>query len=429
MALLFGQLEDFDALLAEAPSKYDPQTPASLIDRIEEIRVVAAPIRALSLRLLLHLETLGAATVLGLRTAESLAGEALRLSPRTHRAMLAEARQLRRRPELEQTFLTGRMGTSKLRLLQGIERERLGPFLERAGRITVRQLKRELALREKLGALRRTLSRELLPGRVEDPLPQGGLEERLLCILLQHGWTIESLEERVTRSANLYTGSELRTLLQRADRLRRGDLHLENPHLQDPAADHALMHRLEVLVDLALLCACPDSLLVGHQVHPRGRQTLDPDMELCRISFWAPREIAQDLDLFLDLVHRRIGPMPTWAAVMILVRDATETWMRVDPAQKPRWWRVYERDRYRCRVPGCTRRSNLHAHHAEFRSRGGVDALWNLVSVCYRHHQDGIHAGHIDAAGDANRGLRWILGPRARRGRAFRVYRGDLRIA
>jgi len=33
--------------------------------------------------------------------------------------------------------------------------------------------------------------------------------------------------------------------------------------------------------------------------------------------------------------------------------------------------KVLERDGYRCQVPGCSNRRNIHAHHLEFRSRGG----------------------------------------------------------
>ena len=43
-------------------------------------------------------------------------------------------------------------------------------------------------------------------------------------------------------------------------------------------------------------------------------------------------------------------------------------------------------DGERCRMPGCTRRRDLHAHHVQFWSRGGRTDLANLVLVCSRHH-------------------------------------------
>ena len=43
-------------------------------------------------------------------------------------------------------------------------------------------------------------------------------------------------------------------------------------------------------------------------------------------------------------------------------------------------------DGERCRFPSCTRRTNLHAHHVVYWSRGGPTDLANLVLVCARHH-------------------------------------------
>ncbi len=43
-------------------------------------------------------------------------------------------------------------------------------------------------------------------------------------------------------------------------------------------------------------------------------------------------------------------------------------------------------DGERCRFPGCSRRRNLHAHHAIWWSLGGPTDLANLVLVCARHH-------------------------------------------
>lgn len=46
---------------------------------------------------------------------------------------------------------------------------------------------------------------------------------------------------------------------------------------------------------------------------------------------------------------------------------------------------VLERDRYRCR--GCvTSRGRLEVHHILYRSQGGPDALWNLITLCRQCH-------------------------------------------
>jgi hypothetical protein len=75
----------------------------------------------------------------------------------------------------------------------------------------------------------------------------------------------------------------------------------------------------------------------------------------------------------------------------------TATWWR----RTPREHRVFERDGWRCTVPGCTSYRNLHAHHVLFRSAGGGGELANLVTLCAAHHQRGVHAGLIRISGRA----------------------------
>jgi hypothetical protein len=67
----------------------------------------------------------------------------------------------------------------------------------------------------------------------------------------------------------------------------------------------------------------------------------------------------------------------------------------------PRAHRVFERDGFRCTVPGCTSQRNLHAHHVLFRSAGGSDDDANLTTLCAAHHQRGVHAGVIRISGRA----------------------------
>jgi len=46
---------------------------------------------------------------------------------------------------------------------------------------------------------------------------------------------------------------------------------------------------------------------------------------------------------------------------------------------------VRERDRYRCRFPGCQSR-RTDTHHIIYWSNGGKTRLGNLISLCKRHH-------------------------------------------
>jgi hypothetical protein len=60
---------------------------------------------------------------------------------------------------------------------------------------------------------------------------------------------------------------------------------------------------------------------------------------------------------------------------------------------------VRERDRYRCRFPGCeSRRVDL--HHIRFWSNGGETKLENLICLCRRHHRI-VHEKGLIIAGTA----------------------------
>lgn len=46
--------------------------------------------------------------------------------------------------------------------------------------------------------------------------------------------------------------------------------------------------------------------------------------------------------------------------------------------------KVRERDGIRCRF--CGKNSEIQIHHIQYRSQGGSDAPWNLISLCADHH-------------------------------------------
>jgi hypothetical protein len=77
--------------------------------------------------------------------------------------------------------------------------------------------------------------------------------------------------------------------------------------------------------------------------------------------------------------------------------------------------RVFERDGWRCTVPGCTSYRNLHDHHVVFRSTGGSDDLANRTTLCAWHHLRGVHAGRVRCTGTAPSDLRFELGIRSGR--------------
>jgi hypothetical protein len=70
---------------------------------------------------------------------------------------------------------------------------------------------------------------------------------------------------------------------------------------------------------------------------------------------------------------------------------------------------LFERDGWRCRVPGCSAHGPLHLHHIVFRAHGGGDEPENLVTLCAFHHK-ALHDGWIRCVGRAPDGLYWELG-------------------
>ena len=61
---------------------------------------------------------------------------------------------------------------------------------------------------------------------------------------------------------------------------------------------------------------------------------------------------------------------------------------------------VKKRDKGRCVVPGCKKKS-AHLHHLVFRSQGGKWQPSNIVSLCVEHHQF-VHARLLTITGNAD---------------------------
>jgi hypothetical protein len=93
-----------------------------------------------------------------------------------------------------------------------------------------------------------------------------------------------------------------------------------------------------------------------------------------------------------------------------------DTWgVRADPAWRRRY-RIFERDGWRCRVPGCTSRRHLQVHHIDFRSHGGTDDDANLAVLCAAHHLQGIHRNRLRCHALPDGLLAWEFGPDPVRG-------------
>jgi hypothetical protein len=183
----------------------------------------------------------------------------------------------------------------------------------------------------------------------------------------------------------------------------------------DPAEDQDLLRRLEFLVSRLLGRAWEEPLLDGAAGGRSGGKGQRQTFGLCprevRVRWKLPADLADDLRFAVqDMRAKHPNVLPTWLALTLLFDEAGRHWNAHDPAARPVWWRILERDEYFCQVPGCTRRGNLTVHHIRFRSRGGSHRAWNLVVLCHACHLHLLHAGWIRLWGQAPSNLHWEIG-------------------
>lgn len=131
--------------------------------------------------------------------------------------------------------------------------------------------------------------------------------------------------------------------------------------------------------------------------------------EVCdaEISFTGPASVVA---LLRDALDAFAPPgVPRWAALERILNHVVAEWEAMPRHRDP----IFERDVWRCAVPACSSRRNLHDHHLVFRSRGGANAQQNRIAVCVAHYNHGIHAAVIRASGTAPRSVLWELGLRS----------------
>jgi hypothetical protein len=207
-------------------------------------------------------------------------------------------------------------------------------------------------------------------------------------------------------------------------------------------AERVTVRRLERDVERALL------LRAGHdpawqrcKFQPeRAREAIpEAERQLCahdvdteateQLCFRVPYEVAALFRAVSETLRAALGGSRCDGEVFDALLDgALLAWSLRDPrARRPD--PVIERDGYRCAVPGCTSRRNLHDHHVVFRSAGGSDAADNRVTLCAFHHQRGVHAGIVRVSGRAPDALVFELGLRAGAPPLARYRSGDVAIA
>jgi hypothetical protein len=136
------------------------------------------------------------------------------------------------------------------------------------------------------------------------------------------------------------------------------------------------------------------------------------------ITFFAPATVAI---LFRQAVASFTEPgEPAWRGLERLLDHVHREWSSQPRHRDP----IFARDGWRCAVPACTSRRNLHDHHLLYRSRGGGNGRDNRITICAWHHLRGIHQGRVRARGVAPDAISWELGVRPG-GTALLTLRGD----
>jgi len=147
--------------------------------------------------------------------------------------------------------------------------------------------------------------------------------------------------------------------------------------------------------------------------------SIGAEPETARFFFAAPPDVARLFQAVVCSVRRHVelatGRLPSeGSAIGWMFDHAFEAWGANDPHVR-REHRVFERDGWRCTVPGCSSYRNLHDHHIVFRAAGGSNELGNRTTLCAWHHLRGVHAARVRCSGTAPDGLSFELGLRAGR--------------
>ena len=159
----------------------------------------------------------------------------------------------------------------------------------------------------------------------------------------------------------------------------------------------------------------------------------DVDVEATqRLEWRVPQEVAALFSAVRETLRAKLGSergrfLTDGEVFDAMLECALLAWTMRDPrARRPN--PVVERDGYRCAVPGCTPRWNLHDHHLEFRSAGGSDEPANRITLCAFHHQRCLHAGLLRVRGRAPDGLLFELGLRSGASPLVRYRSGDITV-
>ena len=163
---------------------------------------------------------------------------------------------------------------------------------------------------------------------------------------------------------------------------------------------------------------------------PLGAHLDTSERQMCARQEWDPTDAnvtfrvpLETIALFRNAILAfTLAAEPLWRGLERLLEHVVAEWEEQPRHRDP----VFARDGWRCTVPACSSRRNLHDHHVLFRSRGGHNLPTNRITVCAAHHLHGIQAGVVRAWGEAPDGVTWELGVRAGQEPLLRFAAGEV---
>ena len=428
------------------PCEDDPDRSIAIL---AELKRKDRGLRLLFAQLLREADAANVLAFLGYSSVTQFLVSRLKISTRTAARFLSEAWTFEDSPELARAFASGRIGLGQAYLVDRVAaRSTQRAFIRRAEAVTHLQFEREIRFLDRFTDCLPSIAREC-----HGPFPLPQLSSVLIECLRKLGWSEARIEECVGPFDGAGGGAEgngagaeidpavnpiimgrleglldlVAVALEEHDATVSGSLPtLDTPAANSPQTETRSLHNMPTLDtprDGTLTAALGGSALLPTLV------THGPALRTT-ISFWAPESLITQWNAAITRVQAMNGPLPTWAAALLLVHRAVEEWERVDPSRRPDNLKILERDEWRCQAPGCTSRSKLEAHHIIFRSQNGSDDPENLITLCHAHHRHGIHDGYLRVEGTAPGGLHWRLGGGQLPGgtpRPTRTYHGSTR--
>lgn len=296
--------------------------------------------------------------------------ERLGISARKAWALLKIERATVRSADFDRAYRDGSISWVRaLSLLPVLDHSTAPAWITRAGSVTVRRLSDEvdwvLASRDALGP-----TVPLTPPPIDSPLPSP------ITVTSQNA---DPTPDAVPAPNALATAEECRD---------------SSPHVRLQIRAH----------DDSITMAAIDAR--QRPLTARPRDTIPLEIVDAEIKFTGPASVVA---LLRDVLDAFAEPdQPRWAAFERLLRHVITHWESAPRHPDP----VFARDGWRCTVPACSSRRNLHDHHIRFRSRGGDNQRNNRTTVCAAHHLHGLHAGTVRASGTAPHAIEWQLGVR-----------------